>query len=263
VPAHHGPDPVAPEWARVGLVVDPGALAAVGPLLDGMAAVAAAAEAAGFTSLWVLEPEPGSVSGEPYSLLGALAAVTERIHLAALPRGGERRAPSVLAKIVTAVDVLSHGRAVLAVAGDAAGGPDPASLLAERLAVVRGVLAAGPATVEGRVHAVHGAVNLPSPVQHGGIPVVAAVIAPGPRGDDVLAAAASGADALVVDGGADGVAGARRAASGAGRPDLPVIAVVEPGTAPAAVGADGVLVRWAGTDPAEVAGLAPSSPTVG
>src|ERR1044072_9326275 len=53
---------------------------------------------------------------EGYTTLGYLAAVTERVRLGLLVTGVTYRRPGLLAKTVTTLDVLSRGRAVLAIA---------------------------------------------------------------------------------------------------------------------------------------------------
>lgn len=50
---------------------------------------------------------------EGYTALGYLAARTERVHLGLLVTGVTYRHPGVLAKVVSSLDVLSHGRAWL------------------------------------------------------------------------------------------------------------------------------------------------------
>ena len=117
--------PIAPAAHRLtGIgcwLADPGPRRSGEDLLARAVAVAVAAERAGATSLWVVEPSagpPGAVPYEAYSLLGALAVRTGAIHLGVVADRGQRRPPSILAKIVTGVDVLAHGRAVLSLDGD-------------------------------------------------------------------------------------------------------------------------------------------------
>jgi F420-dependent oxidoreductase-like protein len=84
-----------------------------------LADVARAAEAAGFTSLWVMDhfvqiPQVGRAWEdmlESHTTLGYLAAVTERITLGTLVTGVTYRNLAHLAKIVATLDVLSGGRA--------------------------------------------------------------------------------------------------------------------------------------------------------
>ena len=52
---------------------------------------------------------------EAYTLLGALAARTERVQLGTLVTGVTYRNPALLAKIVTTLDVISKGRAILGI----------------------------------------------------------------------------------------------------------------------------------------------------
>jgi F420-dependent oxidoreductase-like protein len=88
-----------------------------------LADVARTAEDAGFSTLWVMdhffqlpmigEPELDMLEG--YTTLSYLAGVTERITLGTLVTGVTYRHPGVLAKQVTTLDVLSRGRAWLAI----------------------------------------------------------------------------------------------------------------------------------------------------
>lgn len=99
----------------------PGGDAAIGSTL---ANVGAAAEEAGFDTLWVmdhffqLEPMLGPADSpmlEGYSALAFLAGVTERIRLGTLVTGVIYRHPGFLGKTVTTLDVLSGGRAWLGI----------------------------------------------------------------------------------------------------------------------------------------------------
>jgi alkanesulfonate monooxygenase SsuD/methylene tetrahydromethanopterin reductase-like flavin-dependent oxidoreductase (luciferase family) len=54
---------------------------------------------------------------EAYTLLGPLAAVTRRVQLGTLATGVTYRNPGILAKIVTTLDVISRGRAILGIGG--------------------------------------------------------------------------------------------------------------------------------------------------
>ena len=110
----------------------------------------------------------------------------------------------MLAKIVTGVDVLSGGRAVLGLDGDAHGTGD-ADRLAEALEVARAVLEDDHPTFDGRIYHVDDAVNRPAPVQVGGVPLVVFVQGAGPGWTGLLEVCGRAADAVVVHGGADGV----------------------------------------------------------
>jgi F420-dependent oxidoreductase-like protein len=96
----------------------PGGSAAIGPTL---ARVGAAAERAGVANLSVMDHYlqiMGDAAGpmlEGYTTLGFLAAHTRTLELQLLVGGVTYRHPGLLAKIVSTLDVLSGGRAVLGV----------------------------------------------------------------------------------------------------------------------------------------------------
>src|SRR4051812_15475228 len=52
---------------------------------------------------------------EAYTALGALAAATERVQLGTLVTGNTYRNPTLLAKTITTLDVISQGRAILGI----------------------------------------------------------------------------------------------------------------------------------------------------
>ena len=92
-------------------------------LFERVAAQAVAAEAAGFDTVFVMDHffqlpmlgRPDQEMFEAYTLLGALAARTERVRLGTLVTGVTYREPALLAKAVTALDVISSGRALLGI----------------------------------------------------------------------------------------------------------------------------------------------------
>jgi F420-dependent oxidoreductase-like protein len=99
----------------------PGGDAAIGPTL---ARIGRAADEGGFDTVWVMdhffqiEGMLGTVESpmlEGYSALSFLAGVTERVRLGTLVTGVVYRLPGYLAKTVTALDVLSGGRAWLGI----------------------------------------------------------------------------------------------------------------------------------------------------
>ena len=96
----------------------PGGAAAIGPTL---ARTAAAADEAGFDSLWVMDHfwqigRPGSELEpmlEGWTALGFMAAHTQRARLGLMVGGVHYRNPGLWAKAATTLDVLSGGRAWL------------------------------------------------------------------------------------------------------------------------------------------------------
>jgi len=109
---------------KIGLQVPdftwPGGPAEMGSTL---ATIATTADQAGFAYLAVMDHffQIGAVGPaendmlEAYTTLGFLAAHTERVKLLTVVTGAIYRYPAVLAKIVTTLDVLSGGRAMLGV----------------------------------------------------------------------------------------------------------------------------------------------------
>jgi alkanesulfonate monooxygenase SsuD/methylene tetrahydromethanopterin reductase-like flavin-dependent oxidoreductase (luciferase family) len=199
--------PVAQRLAGLGLCLGlPDERLVHDDILDWASAAAVAAELAGFTSVWATETmaePPEAVPYEAFSLISALAVRTRTVHLGVLAEADQRRVPSILSKIVTSVDVISHGRAVLSLAGDRSV-PADAHRLGEALAIARAMLEEEHPTVEGRIYSVADAINRPAPVQVGGIPLVVFLHGTGP-GVAALEVCARSADAVVVAGGATGV----------------------------------------------------------
>ena len=158
-----------------------------------LAEAARAAEDAGFDAISVPDHVhqnrvgggPASPMFEAYTVLGALALATTSARLFSLVSPVTMRAPGLLAKAVTTLDVISGGRAVLGVGAgwdvaehEAYGIEFPGlgerfDRLDEELAVCRAMFGAGPASFSGKFYALRDAYNSPRPVR-GAIPVLVA-----------------------------------------------------------------------------------------
>jgi F420-dependent oxidoreductase-like protein len=126
--------------------------------------------------------ERGSL--ETWATLAGLAAVTTRLRLGALVSPATFRHPSVLAKLVTAVDHISGGRVELGMGAgwserehEAYGFAFPPlgermELLEEQLAIVRGAWADGPFSFAGEHYRLSAVDALPKPVQRPHPPVL-------------------------------------------------------------------------------------------
>jgi F420-dependent oxidoreductase-like protein len=157
-------------------------------LFERIADVVSAAEASGFDACFLMDHvqqiggvgRPEDPMLEPYTLLGALAARTSTINLGTLVTGVVYRNPALLAKMVTTLDVISNGRAMLGLGAawyedEAArygyNWPAPRERLdrlEDALRICRAMFAEGRVTVEGRYHHVRDALNYPRPIQPGG-----------------------------------------------------------------------------------------------
>lgn len=157
-------------------------------MFERIAEIATTAEASGFDSFWVMDhyhqiANVGSVTDpmlEAYTVLAGVAARTSTIRLGAMVTGVTYRNPAFLAKVVTTLDVVSSGRAILGIGAawnqeeSRAYGYDWPSTrerferLEDALQICRAMFAQPETTFHGRVHHVKGALNIPQPVQTGG-----------------------------------------------------------------------------------------------
>jgi F420-dependent oxidoreductase-like protein len=95
----------------------------VAELYPTVIAQAQEADAAGFDTVFVMDhfyqlPVLGSPDEpmlEAYTALGGLATATERVQLGTLVTGNTYRNPTLLAKAITTLDVMSQGRAILGI----------------------------------------------------------------------------------------------------------------------------------------------------
>ena len=119
---------------------------------------------------------------ECYTLLSALAQHTQRVRLSALVTGNTYRNPTLLAKTVTALDVVSGGRAQLGIGAgwfelehrslgyEFGTFTDRFEKLEESLQIVLPMLRGERPTLDGKWYQVHDAINHPAPL--GRIPVM-------------------------------------------------------------------------------------------
>jgi F420-dependent oxidoreductase-like protein len=161
-------------------------------LFDAVSELVRTAEGAGFDSAWVMDhfyqlPALGGPSQpmlESYTLLGGLAARTTSIRLGTLVTGVTYRNPALLAKIVTTLDVLSGGRAILGIGAawhdvehQALGADFPPAgerldRLEEAVQICRAMFTEEHPSFDGRYYRISDARNLPRPIQPGGPPIL-------------------------------------------------------------------------------------------
>jgi F420-dependent oxidoreductase-like protein len=157
-------------------------------LFEHVAGLTVAAEEAGFDSVWVMDhffqlPAMGGPDQpmlEAYTLLGALAARTHRVQLGTLVTGVTYRNPGILAKIITTLDVISRGRAVLGIGGawydvehQGLGVAYPSDrvrldMVEEAVQICRAMFTGDDVSFSGTHYQLDHARNLPRPVQPGG-----------------------------------------------------------------------------------------------
>lgn len=95
----------------------------VSELYPTVIAQAREAEAAGFDSVFVMDHfyqlpmigTPDQPMLEAYTALGGLAAATQKVQLGTMVTGNTYRNPTLLAKAITTLDVMSQGRAILGI----------------------------------------------------------------------------------------------------------------------------------------------------
>jgi F420-dependent oxidoreductase-like protein len=168
----------------------PGGPAAIGPEL---AEIGRAAEEAGVTNLSVMDHylQLGGRVGAPdepmlegYTTLGYLAAATSTVELQLLVTGVTYRHPGLLAKIVSTLDVLSGGRAVLGIGAawyerehDALGVPFPPlaerfERLEETLQIVHQMWSDDVGPYEGKHYRLAATLNSPQPLSRPHPPIM-------------------------------------------------------------------------------------------
>ncbi len=142
------------------------------------------ADRLGYDSLWTwdhLYPIVGSAEGpifEAYTAMAAVAASTGRASIGLMVGANTFRNPALVAKMVTTLDHISGGRAVLGIGAAwfetehrafgmpfGSGPGERLRWLAEALPIMRGMLDGTAPTVDGERYTAQAALNLPAPLQ--------------------------------------------------------------------------------------------------
>ena len=152
--------------------------------------VAKQAERLGFDSIWAFDhfhttPDPtDEMTFESFTFLSALARETQRVQLGHIVICTGFRNPALTAKMISTLDVVSEGRAVLGIGAGwkqeewlAYGYEFPPTkvrlaALRDHLEVISRMLAPGRATYEGEHGRVAGAINLPPGLQQPRVPIM-------------------------------------------------------------------------------------------
>jgi F420-dependent oxidoreductase-like protein len=190
-------------------------------LFERIVAIATSAEQSGFDTVMVMDHyyqlpllgPPEHAMFESYTLLAALAARTSTAKLGTLVTGVTYRNPALLAKIVTALDVISRGRAFLGIGAawfdvehEALGVEFPPlrerfERLEEAIQICRAMFRDERPTFEGAHYRVKDAINSPPPLTPGGPPIMVG----GSGEKKTMRIAAELADMVNVTAGADEV----------------------------------------------------------
>lgn len=153
---------------------------------DHMRAAAQLAEEVGFESVWYEDhfmfrddEDPAQLSSQLECLmtLAALAASTTRIKLGMLVLGAPYRNPALLAKMLTTLDLVSHGRLIIGLGAGwheqefrAYGWPflgvrERMEQLEDTVQIINALMTTRPASFQGRHFAIDRALNDPAPLQ--------------------------------------------------------------------------------------------------
>ena len=140
-------------------------------------------------SIWVYDhfhtvPEPtDEATHEAWTLVSALAAVTDRVRLGQMCTAMSYRNPAYLAKVAATADIISGGRVEMGIGGGwyeqewrAYGYGFPSAgerlrRLDEGVQIFKQAWTTGKATLDGKHYQVDGAIVQPLPLQEGGIPL--------------------------------------------------------------------------------------------
>ena len=188
------PTPATRPIIRLGLQIPSFTFPGVPPdkLFEAIADIAVRAERSGFDSIWVMDhfyqlPMVGPDSLEmfdAYTLLAAIAARTSNAKLGTLVTGVTYRNPAHLAKIVTGLDVISGGRAILGIGAawnesehigygfDFPPTVERFERLEEAVQICRAMFTEERPSFQGKHYRIERALNSPRPLTPGGPPVL-------------------------------------------------------------------------------------------
>jgi alkanesulfonate monooxygenase SsuD/methylene tetrahydromethanopterin reductase-like flavin-dependent oxidoreductase (luciferase family) len=168
---------------------------------ESLVEVAIAAEEHGWDGLFIADAigietkdVPAFAFFDPWVLMGAMAAQTQRLYLGTMLTAVPRRRPWKLVREVVTVDHLSNGRAILGTGvgaaeddggfykvGEAMDLPTRAARLDEGLQVIAGLMTGKPFSFEGEHFKVDAMTLLPPPVQKPRVPLWVVGVWPKPK----------------------------------------------------------------------------------
>jgi alkanesulfonate monooxygenase SsuD/methylene tetrahydromethanopterin reductase-like flavin-dependent oxidoreductase (luciferase family) len=138
-----------------------------------LAEVARLVEDAPLDILWLVEGGPDAI--DPVPLAGSLAGATTGLGIGITIRPSRGRHPSVVARDVTAIDLLTDGRAAVALVEDGEG-PLDVDRLGEAASMLHLLFSTEEVTVSGRFYEVAELTIRPRPVHPEGPPIVAGLL---------------------------------------------------------------------------------------
>jgi F420-dependent oxidoreductase-like protein len=161
-------------------------------LFERVSQIALTAERSGFDSVWVMDHlyqiamigPPENAMFEAYTVLGAIAARTSKVRLGTMVSGVTYRNPALLAKIVTTLDVISSGRAVLGIGSawneqehigygfDFYTARERFERLTEAVQICRAMFTEQRPSFHGTYYRIVEALNVPRPITPGGPPIL-------------------------------------------------------------------------------------------
>src|SRR2546425_4079067 len=161
-------------------------------MFETVARIAATAEDSGFDSVWVMDhfyqiPIVGPATNpmlESYTTLAGIAARTTTARLGTMVTGVTYRNPALLAKIVTTLDIVSSGRAILGIGAawneqehrgygfDFLPAGERLERVEEAVPICRAMFTEEAPSFRGKFYRIEEAINSPRPLTPGGPPIL-------------------------------------------------------------------------------------------